>query len=860
MARIGPLPEGTVTLVFTDMEGSTRALQALGDAWPGVLGEHLRLLRGVTERHGGVELGSDGDGLALVFADASSAVAASMEMQRAMTTHPWPAGVPLSVRIAIHSGDVRVVDDEYVGLPLHVTARVRSVTHGGQVVLTETTRQLAGAWDVVDLGEHWLRDLSEPVRLHQLVVPGCPSSFPPPRSLEAHPNNLPVPVDSFVGRRREIGELTKALATHRLVTLTGPGGAGKTRLGLRVAGDIVGEYRDGAWLVELGFVAEPSRVVPTVAATLRVGERTGEPILETLLRWLAPREMLLIADNCEHVIDVVAALIEAVVTSCPGVTVLATSREVLGLRGEVAMSVPPLPARRGSEEHSDAFELFVDRAASAGAVLDLSAPAVPPLVDQLCRRLDGLPLALELAAGRLRTMSLQQLVDRLDDRFHLLTGGTRAGLAHQRTLEAVVAWSYGLLDDAEQVLFRRLALFPDTFSLDAAEAMAAAEPRLERSALEVLPQLVGKSLLTTMSRPADVRYYLLETLRQYAYDRLVERDEVRQAGTGMLAWAESIVARLERDIRTPLQHDSLTLAAVERVNLRRALTFAEERGDRIFALRLVSAAPLGLNSEREAKLTELLQPPGEVPAGVAAAAYLTQANLAIDRGDGPATLAAAAAALDAADRDGDRIQQTWARYFLLFGHWSLGQLDETRQLQAICSATFAEIGVPLGSAYMLWIGALLEADLRTAETLAKEAERSFRALGDRSGLAHSLEAKALVALEADDRTTAGLALSEAAGIYFGDDNTGCASHCVEAIAAHALHSGRVDAARQLTAAATGLRHAIGRGYSPWEVHRRANLMAALRAVGPGPVDEATEPHDAAAVWAMALDYLDASTR
>jgi hypothetical protein len=350
----------------------------------------------------------------------------------------------------------------------------------------------------------------------------------------------------------------------------------------------------------------------------------------------------------------------------------------------------------------------------------------------------------------------------------------------------------------------------------------------------------------------------LETLRQYADERLIECGELRAATDRMLAWAASLVDRLEHDIRTPRQQEALALAATERRNLRRALTLAEARGDHLLALRLVSAVPLGLNREREAMLSELLHSVSDVPPAVEAAAQLTRANLAIDRGDAAATVVAADAAFEAAGRDGNRVQQAWARYFLLFGYWAAGRLEETRRVQAECSAMFEELDVPLGRAYMLWIGSLLEPDLARAGPLAREAERAFRALGGNSGLAHTLEAKALIALEASDPATARAALSEATRIYFEDQNAGCAAHCLEAVAAHALRLGRPDTAGELMAAARALRTVSGQGYSPWEVHRRASLVAALEsAVGAQAVGESSGTYDLADAVAVALAHLEA---
>ncbi|HXY46172.1 MAG TPA: adenylate/guanylate cyclase domain-containing protein, partial [Acidimicrobiales bacterium] len=413
MSQTAPLPRGTVTFLFTDIEQSTALLDRLGNRYGDVLLRHRDLLTEACAAHGGVVFGGEGDSLCVAFEKPSAAVAAALAGQRAISKETWPPDVSLRVRMGIHSGEVELVAGDYVGMAVHVAARVAAAAHGGQVIITEETARIAGDPDTTDLGRHRLRDVGE-LHLLQLRAADLQESFSPPRTLSGLPNNLPAPVDSFVGRHMELAEIAEALAGNRLVTLTGAGGSGKTRLALEAASSLLSGFPAGVWLVSLASLENGKRLAETVAQVLRVSDKAGEDIADTLQAWLKDRQLLLILDNCEHLIDDVAAFCERFLRSCGELHILATSREFLGVRGEHEMHTPPLsvPDDPAIAALSDAVQLFVARAVAAVPSFQL-AEAERATVAQVCRRLDGLPLAIELAAARLRALSLQQLAARL---------------------------------------------------------------------------------------------------------------------------------------------------------------------------------------------------------------------------------------------------------------------------------------------------------------------------------------------------------------------------------------------------------------------------------------------------------------
>jgi predicted ATPase/class 3 adenylate cyclase len=528
------LPSGTVTFLFTDLEVSTRLWDLEPDSMGAALACHDQILRDTVEAHGGAIVKGRGDGIHAVFATADAAVRCAIACELALGSEVWPVSEPLRVRMGVHTGVAELRDGDYFGSAVNRAARLMDLAHGGQVVCSQATTDLARDMlaegvDFVDLGEHRLRDLSRAERVFQVSAPGLVGAFAPLASLDAFPGNLPLQASSFLGREREIDRTVAALDEARVVTLTGVGGVGKTRLALQVAGEVLPRFREGAWLIELAPVRDGDGVVDAFAAVFGVTARAGQTLADALVEFLRTKQLLLVVDNCEHLVDAVADLVEEIDRRCPGVVVLATSREGLALDGERMLAVPPLAApdadaNLASVGASDAVQLFVERACGADADFVLSA-ANCAAVGQVCRRLDGVPLAIELAAARVTSMSPAELASALDRRFDLLAGGRRRAVKRQQTLRATIDWSYDLLDESQQRLLARLAVFAGGCTREAAEAICAGGPIEAWAVLGLLTDLVARSLVVADRGGLDTRYRLLETIREYGEERVVQHTE-----------------------------------------------------------------------------------------------------------------------------------------------------------------------------------------------------------------------------------------------------------------------------------------------------------------------------------------------
>lgn len=527
-----------LTFLFTDIEASSRAWEAQPAVMSLALARHDELLHTAVKSEGGNVFKHTGDGVCAAFPTAPAALAASLAAQQAFQAEDWAEAGPLRVRMALHSGTVEQRDADFFGPPLNRTARLLSTAHGGQVILSLVTAELAreglpeGA-ELLDLGEHRLADLSRPERVYQLTHPELPATFPALRSLTTRRHNLPIATSSFIGREQELVAVTDLVRSSRLLTLIGIGGVGKTRLALQVAAGLTEDYPDGVFLVDLAPLADPAMVAAQVGRTIGMVEakarREPEELADGLCDHLGERAMLLLFDNCEHLVDAVARLADAVLARCPDVAVLATSREPLAIAGEILWRVPSLttpPDDRAIDEASsagDAVTLFCERARAVDAGFTLNAGNAAA-VARICRRVDGIPLAMELAAARIRVLSADQVADRLDDCFRLLSVGPRTAAARQQTFRATMDWSYDLLAPAEQVLLQRLSVFAGTFDLEAVEGIAADERIIPPGeVLDLLSHLVDKSLVSVQSPGAFGRqphYRLLETVRQYAAEKL----------------------------------------------------------------------------------------------------------------------------------------------------------------------------------------------------------------------------------------------------------------------------------------------------------------------------------------------------
>ncbi|WP_394793812.1 tetratricopeptide repeat protein [Armatimonas sp.] len=530
------LPVGTITFLFTDIEGSTRLWEEHPETMRLALARHDALLREVIARHNGHVFKTIGDAFCVAFYTAPEALNATLDAQRTLITESWPAQTPLKVRMALHTGEAESRDGDYFGQPLNRVTRLLSASHGGQVLLSHATQALLGdnlpdSVSLRNLGLHQLKDLTSPEQVYQLRHPTLPDNFPPIKSLSTHPNNLPQQLTRFIGREKELAEIKEHLTTTRLLCLTGSGGSGKTRLSLQLAADTLELYPEGVWLIELASLTDPERVTQTVAGVLGIKEAGGKPILTTLTESVKDKYLLLLLDNCEHLLDASARLAEAVIGHCPHVQILATSRERLRIAGETTYRVPSLslpdPKQVQTLESISPFEsvrLFIDRTLQAQPhfmVTNANAPALAAI----CFQLDGIPLAIELAAARTHSLSIEEINQRLDHRFRLLTGGSRTALPRQQTLRSLIDWSYNLLTGAEKALLRRLCVFAGGWTLSAAESVCTDDLVADEEVLDLLTSLVDKSLVLAEQQQGQTRFRLLETIRQYARDCLLDSGE-----------------------------------------------------------------------------------------------------------------------------------------------------------------------------------------------------------------------------------------------------------------------------------------------------------------------------------------------
>jgi predicted ATPase/class 3 adenylate cyclase/DNA-binding CsgD family transcriptional regulator len=616
---VSELPSGAVTFLFTDIEGSTRLVKALRERYAQVLAEHRDLVRAAVAAHGGHEVDTQGDAFFVAFGSAKQAVLCALDIQQELAAHAWPGGGRVRVRIGVHTGQAVPTGGGYTGLAVHRAARICAAAVGGQVLVSQATQALVEdeeeemGFALVDTGEHRLKDLDRPVRLFELTAAGLgpPALAAGERPLPSLPqervavlpardvgpgttarvHGWPTALTSFVGRAVQVDEVAGLLEKCRLVTVTGPGGSGKTRLAGEVGGRVTGRFADGAWLVELAPVADPAQVASVTAAALGVREQQGVPAAESLARVLARRQLLLVLDNCEHVIDAAADLCAGLLAACDDLRVLATSREPLAVAGEARYRLAPLALPDlddlASAAQAEAVALFADRARSADLhfVLD---EQTGPTVARLVARLDGMPLAIELAAARVEALGVTQLLDRLDDRFALLAGGDRRAPRRQRSLAATVEWSYQLLEEDERRVFRTVSVFPAGFTLEAAEAVAGT------SAGSAVLHLVDCSLLTPPRAGPDgrSRYGVLETLRAYGSRQLAEAGEDDRSAAALAVYALGVAEEAAAGLETGSgEAAAARWLDAEDATMRQVLTWAMDR-DVAVALRLaVALAP-----------------------------------------------------------------------------------------------------------------------------------------------------------------------------------------------------------------------------------------------------------------------------
>lgn len=584
------------TFLFTDIEGSTRLWEEDERAMGAALAQHDMLLRLSIEARGGTVIKTTGDGMLAVFADPVATVDAALTAQRALRDATWGETGPLHVRMALHAGPAEARGGDYFGPALNRVARILSIGHGGQVICSAVAAALArdglpASVDLVDLGSHRLRDIDRPEQVYQVVVDDLPRTFPPLRSLSTRRSNLPLQLTSFVGREEELAEVAALIGRHRLVTLIGTGGTGKTRLMLEAAGRLLDRHPDGVWLAELAPLGDPSQIPSEVARALGAPEVPGVPTIATITAFLAEKDLLLLLDNAEHLVDGVARLAERLLAHAPGLRILTTSREALAVTGEAVLQVQSLscpslgivrpgtaalPVDLEGAASTEAVRLFVERAAAVDPAFSLDQSNVAS-IGEICRRLDGIPLAIELAAARVSAMSPDDIAMRLGDRFRLLAGGRRTAVPRQQTLHALIDWSWDLLTDDDRRLLRRLSVFTGGWTVPMAARIVGDGPEVKDPVdlVDDLTRLVDRSLVI-VDRGTTRRYRMLETIRQYAREKLIEADEAAAVADRHLAVYSALAAEAAEPIHGPTMVDWLDRLDSELDNLGAALEWGLE--------------------------------------------------------------------------------------------------------------------------------------------------------------------------------------------------------------------------------------------------------------------------------------------
>ena len=591
VGSIGPLPTGTVTFLFSDIEGSTQRWERDRAAMQDAVRRHDTLVRAAIDANGGYIFKTMGDAFCAVFARPEDAIHAALGAQRAISKEDFAAVGGIAIRIALHTGTSEERDGDYFGPTVNRVSRLLAIGHGGQVLVSGVTTDLVQGTlpmqaTLQDLGAHRLKDLTLPEQVYQLLAPGLRREFPALRSLEALPNNLPLQLTSFVGRDNEVAEIEALLRKHRVVTLVGSGGVGKTRASLQVGANILDGSGDGVWFVELAPLADAVLVPNAVATALGIELPPRSEPLTALTGALKTKHLVLILDNCEHLVAAAARVADAIVRACPKIVILASSRQGLGIAGEATYRMPSMlvpdaqsAARIGAADAKryGSIALFVERAQAADLHFALSDENAPAVAD-ICRRLDGIAFAIELAAARVRVLSPQQLQRRLDERFRILTGGSRTALPRQQTLRALVDWSYDLLDERERALFRRVGIFVDGFSIEAATAVCADATFDELDVFDVLASLVDKSLVVAELSGAATRYRLLESTRAYALEKLTESNEREQLAERHLVYFSEILKRAEDAHEAFSTVDPFSVIRADLENVRAAFAYSIEGG------------------------------------------------------------------------------------------------------------------------------------------------------------------------------------------------------------------------------------------------------------------------------------------
>ena len=756
----GQFPTGTVTFLFTDIEGSTKLWEASPQEMKVALARHDALMREAIDGSGGFVFKTIGDAFCASFATVSEAVEAALVAQLALVAEPWPEATPVKVRMALHTGAAEIRDGDYFGPPVNRVARLLAIGHGGQTLLSQTTYDLvrdhppAGS-EPRSMGEHRLKDLSRPESVYQLNHPGLPSEFPQLRSLDnpALRHNLPPQLTSFIGREREIEDVKGLLAKSRLLTLSGSGGSGKTRLALQVAADLIEEYGQGVWLVELAQVSEPGLVPQTIASVLGLKEEPGKSLSQTLIEHLRNKRLLLVLDNCEHLLDACSNLVDSMIRQCAGVQVLATSREALGISGEQTYRVPSLaiPDLRQTQSPESlslyaAVRLFIDRALLVKTDFRVTNRNAPALAS-ICHRLDGIPLAIELAAARVRSLSVEEVDERLDERFRLLTGGSRTAMPRQQTLRALIDWSYDLLNERERILLGRLSVFCGGWRTEDAEKVCAGEGISDWEVLDLMTSLADKSLIVFEEVKGAGRHHLLETVRQYARDRLLESGESQAVHSRHRNHFLKFAVDAEPELKGTNQGQWFSVLDDEHENLRAALVWSIDEVEETQLLRLCAALwwywfMRGLLSEGRAWCERALEAVGaSEPTALRADVLAAAGILATYRGDFAAASLQLEECLAIRKETGDAPGVAACLGSIAHVAGKRGESAIARGLYEQSLAVRREIGDRRGTAGSLGnlgIMALAEGDHAAAQRYMEECLAIMRDLGDQWGISTAL--------------------------------------------------------------------------------------------------------------------------
>jgi len=758
------LPSGTVTFLFTDIEGSTKLAQSHRDKWESLRARHHTILRSAMDVHNGYVFQIIGDAFCVAFHTAGDALRAAVKSQTDLYNEDWN-DTPIKVRMGINTGTAQVSENtdhsvDYKGYTsMARVQRLMSAAHGGQTLISLATEELVRDEmpeniSLRDMGERRLKDLIRPEHIYQLVIPNLPIDFPPLKTLDAYRHNLPIQMTSFIGREKEIAEIAQAIREHRLVTLTGIGGTGKTRLSLQASADLIDEFPDGIWFIQLAPISDASLIPQAVASVWNVHEQSGRALSELLIEYVRTKHLLLVLDNCEHVAEASARFTDELLHNAPNLKILATSRVTLNLAGEMTYPVNPLALPDPQKlipltalTQYEAVRLFIERAITVRPIFSVTN-ANAPAVAQICQHLDGIPLAIELAAARMRALSPDEIAARLGDRFNLLTGGSRTALPRQQTLRATMDWSYDLLPDRERMLLNQLSVFTGNFSLEAVESVFIGKNETKTNTLDLLTALVDNSLVLVEEGNIETRYRLLETVRQYALEKLAESGEVDTVRDRHLDYFLKLTETAEPKLRSAQQLIWLNRLETEHDNLREALEWSLGREDAEVCLRFTGAGWFfwgmrGYRQEGSRFLKAALEKPGAEKRGAARGKALTGLSyMARYLGDLVGSQNAAQEAVAIWREVGDN----WWLAFTLgrFGANILiqGDLIEARRIQeeAVKFARRAEDKWALGDALGNLGRALNDSgDYQAARSAQEEGLAVYRGVGDKSCIAEALQ-------------------------------------------------------------------------------------------------------------------------